>query len=254
MPDSPSEVPLHECMQPGQPTGELEATMLLESYDLVASTDTWWDESHDWSAAIDGCRLFRRDSCRRSGGGIALYIKKWIEYEELSLKNNHEQVESLQVRIRDWGNKGNLVVGVYCRRPDQEEPIDKAFFLQFQDALHSQALVLLLGDFNHPAICWNSSMASCRQSSRLLECVEDNCLCQIIDSPTRGYAILDLLVTNASEIISDIKIGGSLGCNNHTLVELTVVRDMSQAKSKIRTLNFRKAKFQLFKEFVHRTP
>ena len=38
-----------------------EATMLLESYDLVAITEIWWDESHDWSAAINGYRLFRRD-------------------------------------------------------------------------------------------------------------------------------------------------------------------------------------------------
>jgi len=40
---------------------ELEATMLLESYDLVAITETWWDEFRNWSAAIDGYRLFRRD-------------------------------------------------------------------------------------------------------------------------------------------------------------------------------------------------
>ncbi|KFQ65375.1 hypothetical protein N334_04245, partial [Pelecanus crispus] len=31
-------------------------------------------------------------------------------------------------------------------------------------------------------------------------------------------------------------------------------RDMGQAKSKVRTLNFRKAKFQLFRELVNRTP
>ncbi|KFP48026.1 hypothetical protein N323_07381, partial [Cathartes aura] len=31
-------------------------------------------------------------------------------------------------------------------------------------------------------------------------------------------------------------------------------RDMGQAKSKVRTLNFRKANFQLFKELVNRTP
>ena len=80
---------------------ELEATVLLESYDLVAIPETWWEESHDWSAAIDGYGLFRRDRRGRRGGGVALYIKKWIECEELSPKNSHEQVESLWVRIRD---------------------------------------------------------------------------------------------------------------------------------------------------------
>jgi len=48
-------------------------------------------------------------------------------------------------------------VGVYYRPPDQGELTDKAFFLQLQEALHSQSLILL-GDFNHPNICWKYSM------------------------------------------------------------------------------------------------
>ena len=52
---------------------------------------------------------------------------------------------------------------------------------------------------------------------------EDNFLSQVIDSHARGDAILDLLVTNASELIGDIKTGGSLGFSDHTLVELAVV-------------------------------
>jgi len=63
-----------------------------------------------------------------------------------------------------------------------------------------------------------------------------------------------LLAINASELISDIKIGGSLGCSDHALVEVTVQMDMGKARSIVRTLNFRKAKFQHFKESVSRTP
>ena len=77
------------------------------------------------------------------GRGIALHIKKSVQCEELSLNNNHKQVESLWVRIRDRGNKGTFVVGVYYSVPDQGEHADKAFFLQFQEALRSQALVPL---------------------------------------------------------------------------------------------------------------
>jgi len=65
---------------------------------------------------------------------------------------------------------------------------------------------------------------------------------------------LDLVVSNASEIISDVMIGGSLGCSNHTLVDTAVLRDKGQAKNKSRTLNFRKANFQLFKGLINRTP
>jgi len=157
--------------------------VLLESCDLIAITETWWDESHDWSVAIDGYGLFRRERWGKRGGGVALYIKKSIQYEELSLKNSHEQVESLWVRIRNRGHKGNLVAGVYYRPPDQGEPTDEAFFLQLQKASCSQSLTLL-GDFNHPDISWKSSTASCRQPRRFLECIEHNFLSQVIDTPT----------------------------------------------------------------------
>jgi len=121
----------------GNKQEELEAIVLLESYDLIAITETWWGESHDWNVALDGYRLLRRDRRGRRDGGVALYIKKTLQSEELSLKNNHEQVESLWVRIEERGNKGNLVVGVYYRPLDQEELTDEAFFLQLQEALRS---------------------------------------------------------------------------------------------------------------------
>jgi len=145
------------------------------------------------------------------------------------------------------------VVRVYCRPPDQGETIDEAFLLESQKASCLQALVLL-GDFNHPDIFWKSSTVSYRQSRRLLECIEDDFLSQVTDSPTQRDAILDLLVTNARELIGDVKIGGSLGCSDHKLLEFTVLSDIHQVKSQVKTLNFRKAKFQLFKELVNGIP
>jgi len=66
--------------------------------------------------------------------------------------------------------------------------------------------------------------------------------------------MLDLMVTNASELIGDVKTGGSLGCCDHTLVVFTVQRDKGKSRSIVRTLNFRKANFQLFKELNNRIP
>jgi len=76
----------------------------------------------------------------------------------------------------------------------------------------------------------------------------------VIDTPTQGDAILDLILTSASELIGDIKIGGSLGCSDLGLVGFTLLRDTGKERSMVRTLNFRKANFQLFKELVNRTP
>jgi len=42
--------------------------------------------------------------------------------------------------------------------------------------------------------------------------------------------------------------------SDHATVEFMLQRDMRQAKSKIRMLNFGKSKFQLFRELVSKTP
>jgi len=51
---------------------ELEATVQQANYVLTAITETWWDCSHDWSAAVDDYKIFQRDrQGRRDGGGVA---------------------------------------------------------------------------------------------------------------------------------------------------------------------------------------
>ena len=86
-------------------------------------------------------------------------------------------------KIKDQANQGHLVVEVCYRPPDKEEAVDKAFLFQLQEVLHLQALVLMQ-DFIHPDICWDSGMAGGRQSWRFLESVEDNFLVEVIDGPT----------------------------------------------------------------------
>ena len=55
------------------------------------------------------------------------------------------------VQTKERSSKGQLVVGVYNRPPDQGEPVDEAFLLQLPEASSLQALVLM-GDFNHPEV------------------------------------------------------------------------------------------------------
>ena len=95
------------------------------------------------------------------------------------MRNSHDQIESLCVKIKDRSSKRHLVAGVCYRPPDQEE----AFLLQLQEVSRSRAPVLM-GDFNHPHISWDSGMAGGRHSRRFLESVKDKFLAQVIDGPT----------------------------------------------------------------------
>ncbi|KAK4810800.1 hypothetical protein QYF61_008773 [Mycteria americana] len=169
----------------GNKQEEPEAIVQLDSYDIVAITETWWDDSHKWSAAMDGYKLFRRDRQGRRGGGVALYVRDGFDC--LELDDGDERVECLWVRVRGKGNKADITVGVCYGPPNQDEEADEIFYKQLGEVSRSLALVLV-GDFNSPGVCWKYNTAERKQSRRFLECVADNFLTQLVSEPTREGA------------------------------------------------------------------
>ncbi|GAB0206897.1 hypothetical protein GRJ2_003155300 [Grus japonensis] len=107
---------------------ELEAIVQQENYDIVAITETWWDDLHNWSAAMDGYKLFRRDRQGRRGGGVALYVRECFDCLELNDGDN--RVECLWVRIRGNANKADILLGAFYRPPNQDEEADEIFYGQ----------------------------------------------------------------------------------------------------------------------------
>ena len=65
---------------------------------------------HNWSAAMDGYKLFRKDRQGRRGGGVALYVRECFDCLELNDGDN--RVECLWVRIRGKANKADIMVRV----------------------------------------------------------------------------------------------------------------------------------------------
>ncbi|GAB0205472.1 mitochondrial enolase superfamily member 1 [Grus japonensis] len=162
-----------------------------------------------------------------------------------------EPTESLWVRIKGRAGAGDIIVGVCYRPPDQGDQADEALYRQIGAASRSQALVLM-GDFNHPDICWRDNTAEHKQSRKFLECVDDNFLLQVIEEPTRRGAMLDLILTNKEGLVGDVKLKGSLGCSDYKMVEFRILRAARRALSKLTTLNFSRADFGLFRDLLGR--
>jgi len=158
---------------------------------------------------------------------------------------DEELVESLWVRIKGQAHLDDTVVVVYYRPPDQREEVNEACYKQLKAASQSQALVLM-GDFNHPDISWEDHTARNKQSRRSLQSIDDNFLMQVVEEPTRKGALLDLALTNKEGLVEDVKVGGSLGCSDHKMIELRILCGSSRAISRIKTLDFRRANFDLF--------
>ncbi|XP_073186763.1 uncharacterized protein [Lepidochelys kempii] len=201
---------------------------------------------------MDGYKLFRKDRQSRKGGGVALYVRDQYDCSELKYETA-EKPESLWIKFRSVSNKGDVVVGVYYRPPDQGEEVDEAFFWQLTEVTRSHALVLM-GDFNHPDICWESNTAVHRQSRKFLENVGDNFLVQVLEEPTRGRTLLDLLLTNQEELVGEAKVDGILGGSDHEMVEFRILTQGRKESSRIWTLDFRKADFDSLRELMGKIP
>lgn len=69
----------------GNKEEELEAQFLVhqESYDTAAIRKVR-DDSRDWTAAVDGYKLFRRHRQGMRGGGTVLYVRGCLDCLELS--------------------------------------------------------------------------------------------------------------------------------------------------------------------------
>ncbi|GAB0208302.1 hypothetical protein GRJ2_003295900 [Grus japonensis] len=139
------------------------------------------------------------------------------------------------------------------RPPEQEDRVDEALYRQTGAASRSQALVLM-GDFNHPDICWRGNTAGHKQSRKFLECIDDNFLLQVTEEPMRRGAMLDLVLTNKKGLVGNVKLKGSLGCSDHEMVEFKILRAARRARSKLATLDFRRAGFGLSRDLLGRVP
>ena len=164
---------------------------------------------------------------------------------------DEELTESLRFRVKGKAGEGDIVVGFCYRLPDQEDRVDEALYKQIGAASHPQNMVLM-GDFNHPDICWRDNIAGHQRLKKFLERVDGNLLFQIVQEPMRRGAILDLVLTSEKRLVSNLKLKGNLGCRHHEMKEFKILMASKRLCNKLATLDLRRADFKLLRELFGR--
>ncbi|XP_063797776.1 mucin-2-like [Pseudophryne corroboree] len=169
--------------------GELEILATSIQYDIIGITETWWDESHDWSIYMEGYKLFRRDRSNKRGGGVCLYLKQFLKPDVR--KDIHEEnvntVEMLWVEITCGGKvKKKIVVGL-CYKPPGINISDEEMLLKQTDKAAGAGDVIVMGDFNYPERNW----------------INDSC------DTARGYT---LSCTSCSGTTATLCTGSAIAC------------------------------------------
>ncbi|KAJ7415274.1 hypothetical protein BTVI_38760 [Pitangus sulphuratus] len=93
---------------------ELKALAQSQKFDITGISETWWDESCDWSALLDGYRLCRKDMQGRRGRGVALRVIEGLECMELTVGNGTVENSGVDLgtKVEIGGHLGHSHHGV----------------------------------------------------------------------------------------------------------------------------------------------
>ena len=222
-------------------TLDLQALLISEDLDVIAITETFLSEDVLDSKLVDVATytVCRRDR-NRHGGGIMLILKSDISV--VRREDLETDCELLWTEIIK--DSSSIMLGVFYRPPGSGySPLSELHhsLLSIPDTQH----IVLCGDFNLPG----------RQMDLLSDLLLDRSLTQLVTQPTRGENILDLLLTNSPDMISQVDVVSGIPGSDHDAIQFlarfvkpTLVRQNRPV------YNFRKADFDRFRDLLSKIP
>lgn len=196
---------------------------LVTSYSphVVAITETWLhDGVLDCEFTPPGYVAVRNDRSRGKGGGVALLIRSDIKFFVLP---DTPDVELVWCKL--CLNKLSIIVGVCYRAPGSSlEYLQRlSTFMHKHDFGTSE--FVFMGDFNAPGINWQTKSCTGQEISICRELVSISLtlgLTQIVQSPTRHNALLDLVFLSSHLVQTAFQCDVIDGISDHKAVHISL--------------------------------
>ena len=204
---------------------------MSETWLNAAMTDSLLDPKSQF-------HVYRRD--RSDGyGGVCILVNKLLTSAAVNITHNiYPNVELVGCFIVINDVK-NLYLGYCCYCPpniSSEDHLhsrshkiftqDLTFTLDCFKAVVESSNVFLIGDFNMPDITWENQLALSAgpgKSSNFQVFCQDLGLMQIVDLPTRGANLLDLVLTNDPLRVSCVTLLPPLASSDHDAIHISLL-------------------------------
>lgn len=172
----------------------------------------------DFELALDNYAIERVNSESRHTGGVILYIRKDILFQNVYKHVIVKNLWFLVVSLR-FSNTKYMIVCLY-HSPNESHTVFLDFFENWldQNILNVECTLIILGDFN---IHWNGTN---QYANRLKKCLNDFSLKQVVDAPTHTYqngsSIIDLVVTNNYDLKTTVMDQPNI--TDHSIVKIEI--------------------------------
>ena len=136
-------------------------------------------------------------------------------------------MEHSLIQIRTANNE-LLTLGCVYRSPNSPDTNNENMnnLIYKLDDLKS-AYKLLIVDFNCGKICWEDGTTTTPLEAAFMNCLQDTYMTQQVSEPTRGRngedpSILDLVMSNYPNIVSEISYEAPLGKSDHACLKFNI--------------------------------
>ena len=155
--------------------------------------------------------MFRKDRMGRRGGGVLLYIKETIPAYEVQLQEESDCNEAIWCKLVTGHT--TVTIGVVYRCPNITKQNNEKIHNAISEV--SKGDCIIMGDFNHGNIKWDTMQSTGVEDQKCLCLVQDNSLTQHVLEPTRATRVLDIVLSSQKELVDNVNIKEPLGSSDH---------------------------------------
>lgn len=220
-------------------------------YDIIAITETWLSNSiYDNEILPTGYSIYRNDRTTR-GGGVLIAVKDYISSVQIQ---SPIDLEIVTVEVN--APSAITVCAVYIPPNAALNYCQSLITYLHSLSLDNSKKLFVVGDFNFPDINWHTMTSTAQSSSLFCDYVFENNLTQMIQCPTHIKGnILDLVLTNSDDLISDIAVHPpSNTCLNsdHFFIEVTfsTMRNQTPPKPTAYIWDYSKADYNAMCDYL----
>ena len=208
---------------------------------IIGITESWANNNiTDAELGLEGYAMFRKDRMGRRGGGVLLYIKDTIPAYEVQLQEEADCNEAIWCKLVT--GHSTVTIGVVYRCPNITKQNNEKIHNAISEV--SKGDCIIMGDFNHGNIKWDSLQSTGVEDQRFLCLVQDNFLTQHVLEPTRAARVLDIVLSSQKEFVDNVVIQEPLGSSDHNQLHFNINIKSDKTKVKQCRRDFRKGKYK----------
>jgi len=206
---------------------------------------------------VDGYNLFTNVE-EEGVRGIAVHTKNDLNVMEpntVLLQDSASEVQPIEIKLRN--NDKLLLIAVYRSPNSTPENNEKINTLIRNINTLGYSHILIVGDFNHPEIQWSegagNTQSNKNEAFKFLEATNDAYLYQHICEATRHQLrqesnVLDLLLTNEGDMISDLIMRPPIGKSDHVVLNFKINCYANRTQYKNETCQYNKGDYDKMRE------